>query len=112
MGRNSAVNQKRYRDRKKKDAAWRKSESGRVKGYYKRSASLTPQELRKRRKYVREYVKQYRAEKKRLKALAQQDPPVMPVDHHDVPSSSRSSLNSPPTPMTVSVILFKMNVIL
>lgn len=70
MGRNSAENQRRYREKKKQDLEWRQKEVKRVQKYYIPTNDLTAPEAQKRRKYVRESTTKSRAKAKEIAAAA------------------------------------------
>ena len=70
MGRNSAENQRRYREKKKQDLEWRHKEVKRVSKYYVPTSELTEPEAQKRRKYVNESTKEFRAKAQEIAAAA------------------------------------------
>ncbi|XP_072048956.1 uncharacterized protein [Amphiura filiformis] len=64
MGRNSAENQRRYREKKKQDPDWRQKESKRVQKYYISTPKLSAKEVEKRREKGRISMRKTRLKRK------------------------------------------------
>ncbi|XP_072020516.1 uncharacterized protein [Amphiura filiformis] len=73
-GRNSAEKQKRYRERKKQDTAWRLKEANRVRRYYVSSCELPAEEAERRR--ARVLLAQQKSRSKKKLEMAVQETPI------------------------------------